>query len=109
MVTASGGTWARYGASAGSLILGGAVAIVAVVATIVRVPRWTATDLISCLCFSGFLIVIGITSGLVGRHIQIRSFESQVKAYGHYKDGVTEIARELAEKLPSSPLGPTSP
>jgi hypothetical protein len=102
-LTISGNVWVRYGASGGSLVFGGAVAIVGVVATAVRVSGWTATDLIACLSFAALLIVIGTTSALAGRQIQIRSFNAQVTAYQLYKDGVMEAVRLLGANSPPPP------
>lgn len=102
-LTISGNVWVRYGASGGSLVFGGAVAIVGVVATAIRVSGWTATDLIACLSFAALLIVIGTASALMGRQLQIHTFSAQVTAYGLYKDGVMEAVRLLGENKPRPP------
>ena len=99
----SGNVWVRYGASGGSLVLGGAIAIVGVVATAIRVSGWTATDLIACFSFAALLIVIGTMSALAGRQIQIRTFNAQVTAYGLYKDGVMDAVRLLGDNTPRPP------
>jgi hypothetical protein len=99
----SGSTWERYGFSGGSLVIGGAVAIIAVVVTIIAQKGWTATDLIACLSFSTVLIIIGTAAALIENRTKQLSFKVQVTAYDHYKDGVTEVARVLGEKMPQLP------
>jgi hypothetical protein len=104
-VNLSGGLWERYGTSGGSLVLGGAVAIIALVATTIKIAGWTGTDLIAGLSFSAVLIVLGTIAGHAWDRVQERKFELEVTAYKYYKDGLAEMARALEEGRPKAPEG----
>ena len=107
----SGGIWTRYGTSGGSLVFGGAVAIVALTATMTALSGWTPEDLITCMGFAVLLIIIGTVAQLVNAHINSRTFEVQARLHEKHEETVRQVLAALEKERPvpsvvKEPIGP---
>ena len=109
----SAGVWSRYGVAGGSLVFGGAVAIVALTATMIALSGWTPEDLITCMAVAVLLIIIGTATQLINESMKDRRFKAQVDLYGKYEQAVREVGRDilaaLKEGQPTPPDEPSQP
>lgn len=95
----SAGVWGRYGVAGGSLVFGGAVAILALTATTIALKGWTPEDLITCMGFAVLLIIIGTATQLIDTSMKDRRFEAQVELYGKYEEAVRAVGRDILAAL----------
>lgn len=95
----SAGIWRRYGVAGGSLVFGGAVAILALTATMIAWSGWKPEDLITCMGFAVLLILIGTVTQLIDTNLKDRRFDAQVRLYGQYQEGVTAVGRDILAAL----------
>jgi hypothetical protein len=102
LLLASQTIWTKYGVSGGCLVLGGAVALIAVPATMVHVPGWKPTDLIVFMSFAVLLIVIGVIANLISRSLDTRAAAERVQLFAITKDGITRLHEADVEALASA-------
>jgi len=102
LLVASQTIWTKYGVSGGCLVLGGAVALIAVPATMVRVPGWKPTDLIVFMSFAVLLIVIGVIANLISRSLDTKAAAERVQLFAITKDGITRLHEADVEALASA-------
>jgi hypothetical protein len=98
-VSKSANIWGRYGTSGGSLVLGGAIAILGVVATVLSVPKWNVDDLAGFLSFASLLIVLGTGASLLFRSMDERRQQERVQLYGLVKEAIVQMHKDDVKAL----------